>query len=396
MYCNNIIIITILPVLNRIKGRFENTQIRLEHPSVNGIRGIAIIINIGELFYKNETGTEHISKEVRHPTKGNDCSENDLIFEHVNYLPTYAKHTIIINGLQLNSEEFIINKKSTNTCNACGRRNCDGLSVPILKVQSNFKVQIKLKQSEQIQGPKVCLDFEIGKLFGTLSPRQLHLVSKIIHAFQSEELGPNSSSNILRRCDDLELQSKHENDMTKLNTSIYWGEQGSYFYDNMTCDSLSTSMTSSQMSGVSRLQPKFSNMEKSGDILNLYLKASSISFILLEKDILEEEVHKNCCPISDEYINIVNSLFSTFKDCDEHLKPLSTCTHNHLYLQLYSLSADIAQQRIRNSLNMKVSASVTKVNAFEVIDGEMNSLIHFSREVNEIYLYLLFILCIFT
>lgn len=93
-------------VLNRVKARLFNTEIRIEYLPPGSDCGIALIVKIDRIKYKNEAGDD--------PQERNDTSEEDSNAQQQQskqkalLISTHATHNICMEGITFYTEEFRI------------------------------------------------------------------------------------------------------------------------------------------------------------------------------------------------------------------------------------------------------------------------------------------------
>lgn len=96
-------------VLNRIKIRLKNTVIRMEYSPNGDDRGIAIIMKIDKLEYKNEAGGDPPDKPANAPDVDDD--ENG---PKTYLIPVYSTHQLLIENVTFYMEEYRIYKPNMN------------------------------------------------------------------------------------------------------------------------------------------------------------------------------------------------------------------------------------------------------------------------------------------
>lgn len=91
-----------ISVLNRIKVRLNDTEIRLDYFTVENERGITLIAKIKRLDYKNEAGGDPPDKP---PNAPEDSTENGPAAYSV---PVYSTHQLMMENVTFYMEEFRI------------------------------------------------------------------------------------------------------------------------------------------------------------------------------------------------------------------------------------------------------------------------------------------------
>uniref|UniRef100_A0A182PNM0 Autophagy-related protein 2 n=1 Tax=Anopheles epiroticus TaxID=199890 RepID=A0A182PNM0_9DIPT len=112
-------------VLNRIKAKFLDTEVRIEYLSPEGDRGVAVIVKIKSIDYQNEAGNDPPDRTPKSSTSsssGSDVSDHTVTGgsggsggggrqqqQQKSFLiATHATHHITIEGITFYTEEFRI------------------------------------------------------------------------------------------------------------------------------------------------------------------------------------------------------------------------------------------------------------------------------------------------
>ncbi|KYQ51543.1 Autophagy-related protein 2 like protein A [Trachymyrmex zeteki] len=212
---------TIDSILSRVKVRFIDTVIRLEHVPLNSSTGVAIEVWIQNLEYSDEAGLDpsNTSLDPNESTKGYIIS-------------AFSTKRFYMEGVTFHTDEFPSHARTfsrsmlASTCSTPDSKNSDSLftsaqmsptqsilhtppdgnavnnsneSNPIMfaKLAGRQEVRLKMKQGEGISGPKVELEITLGSLTLFLSPRQLHALLELAHGLASPDL--EDVSNVVPR-----------------------------------------------------------------------------------------------------------------------------------------------------------------------------------------------------
>uniref|UniRef100_A0A182K4W6 Autophagy-related protein 2 n=1 Tax=Anopheles christyi TaxID=43041 RepID=A0A182K4W6_9DIPT len=110
-------------VLNRIKAKLFDTEVRIEYLSPQGDRGVAVIVKIKSIDYQNEAGNDPPDRTSKTSTSssssGSDVSDHTVTGgsgggrqqQQKSFLiATHATHHITIEGITFYTEEFRIDK----------------------------------------------------------------------------------------------------------------------------------------------------------------------------------------------------------------------------------------------------------------------------------------------
>ncbi|XP_049276708.1 autophagy-related protein 2 homolog A isoform X1 [Anopheles funestus] len=111
-------------VLNRIKAKLYDSEIRIEYLSPEGDRGVAVIVKIKSIDYQNEAGNDPPDRSPKASTSsssGSDVSDHTITGgsrhqqqQQKSFLiATHATHHITIEGITFYTEEFRIDNPRT-------------------------------------------------------------------------------------------------------------------------------------------------------------------------------------------------------------------------------------------------------------------------------------------
>nr|XP_012226127.1 PREDICTED: autophagy-related protein 2 homolog B isoform X1 [Linepithema humile] len=202
---------TIDSILCRVKVRFIDTVIRLEHVPLNSSTGVAVEVSIQNLEYSDEAGL--------------DPSNTSLDPESAKgyIVSAFSTKRFYMEGVTFHTDEFPSRARTfsrnvvASTCSTPDSKNSDSLftsaqmsptqstlhtplegnaanspneSNPIMfaKLAGRQEVRLKMKQGEGVSGPKVELEINLGSLTLFLSPRQLHVLLELSHGLASPDL----------------------------------------------------------------------------------------------------------------------------------------------------------------------------------------------------------------
>nr|XP_014094904.1 autophagy-related protein 2 homolog A [Bactrocera oleae] len=388
---------TIDNILNRIKATFKNTFIQLEYHSSDSSKAISLRFNINELIYENVTGCMHEQRYENTPRlQSNNLGEAD---ENKYLLPMFAKHNISICGLTLSTEELkTMSESSIYDNNKDYSQSC---AIPIMEIRDEIHFRIKMKQSENINGPKIIIDIEIGSIYTLITPRQIHLILKLIDAFQSDTCDK-------QEVDYYEEKPYHDNYIyQKSNETVELGnwidcETGPSVGDplpRINLDRLkdlsrgysppSSSISSSTtLTGLSKWQRKTSSLEYSGDILSYSVKVSAFVSIILLEDVLVETESNNQSPLNK---TSEQNMIDFSKEFFDHLHQLYdkkidsvtlTCGKNHMFISISPIVCEGSQHRIKQLILSKINFAAQKIDLYEVLNEKPSELIIFDRTEN--------------
>ncbi|KAH0569025.1 autophagy-related protein 2 homolog B [Cotesia glomerata] len=204
---------TIDSILCRVRVRFIDTVIRLEHVPLDSTTGVAIEMCIKNLEYSDEAGSDpsNVNLDANQPSKGYIVS-------------AFTTKRFYLEGVTFHTDEFPSRARTfsrsvmtTSRGSTPDSKNSDGQfssaqisptqhniptppernlintlsqSNPIMcaKITGRQEIRLKLKQGEGILGPKVELEVTLGSFISFLSPRQVHVLMELGHGLASPDL----------------------------------------------------------------------------------------------------------------------------------------------------------------------------------------------------------------
>ncbi|XP_034941345.1 autophagy-related protein 2 homolog B [Chelonus insularis] len=341
---------TIDSILCRVRVRFLDTVIRLEHVPLDSATGVAIEMCIKNLEYSDEAGSDpsNVNLDANQPTKGYVVS-------------AFTTKRFYLEGVTFHTDEFPSRARTfsrsvmtTSRGSTPDSKNSDGQfssaqispsqnmptppernfintlsqSNPILcaKLTGRQEIRLKLKQGEGVLGPKVELEVTFGSFISFLSPRQVHVLIELGHGLASPDLEdisnvaprtcaekPMGSSDFSKVERELmhQLHSVHSFRTTDLRHTQGWSTASIDESDNeeeflsMKLPGMSDSMTTNNLSmdgsiSASSISSRssISNITKphkrrlsadtdpTAETSQFHVRVSSIAVILLHEDIL--------------------------------------------------------------------------------------------------------------
>ncbi|XP_031784416.1 autophagy-related protein 2 homolog A [Nasonia vitripennis] len=202
---------TIDSILCRVKIRFFDTVIRLEHVPLDSATGVAMEIHIQNLEYSDEAGSD----------PSHTLDPNQSVKGYV--VSAFTTKRFYLEGVTIHTDEFPSRartfSKSVMTMSRGSTpdsKNSDGQfssaqisptqnmqtppeksiinnlneSNPIIvaKLSGRQEIRLKVKQGESVVGPKVELSVTLGSLTLFLSPRQAHVLLELTHGLASPDM----------------------------------------------------------------------------------------------------------------------------------------------------------------------------------------------------------------
>lgn len=169
-------------ILTRVKVKFIDTCIRLEHLPKEGKNGIAVEIKLKSVEYCDETSCEWGAGASSCPENAQKSPSSFSIKKfHCDGITFYTDEFPVEN--RTFSRSIIIEDEKIN-------KSSDKIKVtsePILigMLSGSGVVRVKLKLDPTSHDPKVDLEFTLGSFTFFLSPRQLYLLVEIVQSLVS-------------------------------------------------------------------------------------------------------------------------------------------------------------------------------------------------------------------
>ncbi|XP_068148275.1 autophagy-related protein 2 homolog A [Drosophila tropicalis] len=440
---------TIDNVLNRINAKLTNTTLNIEYVLPNSARKLIISFKANHLDYKNKTGYEQPSRSSsasdnprnRHRNHSNSDDDNgdgghrddshdeydddddgrnvEPDDNHFNALPMIAKHNLVIKGLSIHTSETI---DYDDDC--CPTRY--GQLCKIVEFNGSQNIQISIKQTENIIGPKINLEIILDDIFFMLTPRQIHLFIEFSKGFTKER----PKDQLMKKCRTIKPQPQsHQapneypnSKMTGiLGQNVEWSSEAhlddysTYSTYNKTsamstatsrntygtrggrkmCESIASS-SNSMLTSCTNAQTEIGYAETSGEILKFKIQISQIYGLALHNDILitttaniddyriifDPSSYDRYVDIADNYFLSTSSSSATGQIVTDHTKRLPLQNQNYLFVKASPIIINGNQQRYCQELTSKTTLSATMVDLCEVLDNQMDHLILFDRRKN--------------
>ncbi|KAM3960547.1 LOW QUALITY PROTEIN: autophagy-related protein 2 homolog A-like [Aphomia sociella] len=232
-------------ILSRVKVKFVNTRIRLEHVPKNGDRGIALDIHIEKIDYFDEAGEEP-KPEVTDPEKPKTYIESSYTNKKIKFegvtlytdefpskLRTMARSLIMeksnssqidksdssqIDTTEVNfqstlSDVFYETKSVISTIESEPVKEVDTETIdqtelrdpspeersnqpePLLfaKLNGEQELALKMRHFEEADGPKIEVKMLLGSFLVFITPRQLHTLIELVEAINQPHLEDTSN-----------------------------------------------------------------------------------------------------------------------------------------------------------------------------------------------------------
>ncbi|RZF47432.1 hypothetical protein LSTR_LSTR007359 [Laodelphax striatellus] len=181
-------------ILTRVKVKFTDALLRVEYMHKDSRTGVGLEIRVRNIDYCDEAG---FNMDAANVPEGERVLQNSA----------FSASKFHCEGVTIYTDEFPADSRTMsrslikpNEDEMTGSQN-DPKSLknepinPVLfgKLNGRQEVRIKLKQGENIQGPKVEFELNLGSLTVFSSPRQIHLLMELMAGFASPSTQDNSN-----------------------------------------------------------------------------------------------------------------------------------------------------------------------------------------------------------
>ncbi|XP_063895892.1 autophagy-related protein 2 homolog A [Helicoverpa armigera] len=448
-------------ILSRVKVKFENTKIRIEHVPKNGDRGIALEVHIKNIDYFDEAGSEP-SPDVTDPDKPKtyivatytnkkikfdgvtfytdefpsklrtmarslimeksvssqaDKADSQVETPELNYQSTlsdvfYETRSVISTIESDPVKEIIAEAKSRAESREMTPDEKLNHPDPILfaKLTGQQELSLKLKHTEEVEGPKVEVKMLFGSFIVFITPRQLHTLLELVDALNQPHL--EDTSNIPLRPSGMNMQCKpmRQADFQMIEAQLLgnlerqhskpvggmYGWSGPSYEDseaenerflpmasqgNQMSESFSSSVSSMSTSMSSSVNmptaaPRIKRNKKvphidgdpTAEVSHVSLRIASVSCVLLHKDILVPTMIGSDCisptsatkmqEVADKFYNSLDpfSVVDDFTAANEALD--RTTGKNHLRLLTSEISLDGSEKVTSTGSQTMCEASI--------------------------------------
>ncbi|KAH8268782.1 hypothetical protein KR018_006644 [Drosophila ironensis] len=392
---------TIDNVLNRIRAKLTNTTLNIEYLLPQTDRKLVLSFQARHVEYVNKTGYELPASSSPHDPDADAEEENDSDPNSTfNALPMIAKHNLVIEGLSLHTSEALDvmdhRLEPTHYEQLC----------KIVELKGAQNIQINVKQTENIVGPKVSLELSLDDIYFMLTPRQIHLLIELSKGFNAggnvgQQERPKKQGRSLKSHAGSEFQAPHQQPtrMTGIlgqnadwSTGLNDPEPSEYSgYGNVPKSlyarsrKMSESTNSMATSCTNTLQQELGYTEKSGEILKFKVQISKLYGVALHNDILVQNTANidSWSTVFDHasyerYTETARGFFvGTLLDNN-----LPLAEQQYLLLRAAPILVSGSQQRYFQELTSRTTLSATAVDLCEILDGVTEHLLQFDRARN--------------
>lgn len=287
-------------------------------------------------------------------------------------------------------------------------------ALQIARFHGAMDLRITMKQTTNVQGPKVQLELQLGAVNLFLTPRQLHALIYLSNIFLAEQTAKEDKSGDARADDFDDESDAHDKQFNAMSGNL--GLNAGWSSDPMSdvpsqmsvktvemdsikgSNSMSNSMTSfasgytqttirNRRRGVIEVDPN-------ADILRLNIRIACCAIILLQEDILVETASETESPLNEDSVSKLNALSNHFfetvdhisvnsgaKDLNQIVKLLDDgCKKNHLRLVMAPIIIEGEEQRNDSGILLRLSLSIPRSDIREILKDVSVPLLEFHRD----------------
>ncbi|XP_072387744.1 autophagy-related protein 2 homolog A isoform X1 [Diabrotica undecimpunctata] len=372
---------TIDSILSRVKVKFIDTVFQIEHVPKQSTTGVGIVINIDLIEYSDEAGNDPSTEENLDQTNQDSkkayvvnsyTTKNFIItgitFSTVEFFSkarTFSRSVLTQSHLEAENDSLVTVIESSNIGSDFSLptpQNEENEGVPkeeeeeeevneekdteksfngqrnVIKfgyISGTQEIRVKLKQSENLTGPKVSIDVMLGSFIVFLSPRQFHVLLELADGLSKPDTVDKSNVAPRSQCTSkpmtvldyqrveqelqYQLQSLSELQIAGLQAAQGWSSAP---LDDNTADdnflpmkntvsgmfdstlsgissSMESSMNSSMISSMTdhthRTRRLTNNVDSdpTAEISNFQIRIASVAVILLLEDLLFQPVERD-------------------------------------------------------------------------------------------------------
>ncbi|XP_056630005.1 autophagy-related protein 2 homolog A [Diorhabda sublineata] len=224
---------TIDSILSRVKVKFVDTVLQIEHVPKNSTTGVGVLMNIDLIEYSDEAGSDPSTDEATNTTQDQKKAYMENTFttkifsitgvtlstvEFSSKARTFSKSLFVQSQFETENDSLVTVIESSN-------RAKDSLMdtekvnvkdvfkkveqcvddhrhvIKFAKITDKQQVKVRLKQSEDTEGPKVSIDVLFGSFIIFLSPRQFHVLIEVIDGLSKPDTVDTSNVVPRRKCE---------------------------------------------------------------------------------------------------------------------------------------------------------------------------------------------------
>ncbi|CAG9820878.1 unnamed protein product [Phaedon cochleariae] len=450
---------TIDSILSRVKVKFIDTVFQIEHVPKDSSTGVGLVFEIGIIEYFDEACNDPTNEEATKLT--NQDSQKAY------FVQSYTTKKFIIQGVTLSTVEFSSkartfsrsvllsqsqhdqeNDSLISVLEKCNPSENDTLENPEeckVQKQTNFEAQpnlsehrhvikfghlsstqevrVRLKQSENLNGPKVSIDVNFGSFIVFLSPRQFHLLIEVANGLASPDIEDTSNVAPRTKCaskpmsglDFQRVEQELQNHLQPLSNLHLTGLQGTEGWSTAALDesdteenflpmkntvsamydsslsgvyssmesSVSSSMASSVTEHTNRTRRRLNNLDSdpTAEISHFQIRFASLALILLHEDLLiqpvesgqllvSSSVHQMQQTVEKFFSNLGHFVLTAYGNKDfENAKDIfnKACSLNHLRLLAAPIQIEGDEKTTNSAFSVSGHLTASKLEVFECL-----------------------------
>lgn len=226
---------TIDSVLTRIRIKFIDTIIQIEHVPKDSLTGVAVQIRIGTIEYLDEAGSDptaadepllqdqgkafivssfttkrlHLDNVTFHtvefPSAARTFNRSFAVEKQQNrdvfdYMRPNRDMDSIDKLDNFDTSDLKHNDREAMDATEINERNSYRHEIIFGKLMGKQEIRIRLKQSENVTGSKVSMEVNLGGLLLFLTPRQVHILLDLANGISSPHIEDNSNIPPKQKC----------------------------------------------------------------------------------------------------------------------------------------------------------------------------------------------------
>ncbi|CAG9863843.1 unnamed protein product [Phyllotreta striolata] len=432
---------TIDSILSRVKVKFVDTVFQVEHVPKLSCTGVGIVINIDLIDYSDEAGNDPSSDEtdpeskkafVVHSFTTRNLTVTGVTLSTVEFSSkarTFSRSVLVHSQQETEHDSLVTvienspiaddSRKSTpEEPESLDDLNGHRYVIKFGQISGTQEIRVKLKQSENVVGPKVSIDVTLGSFIIFLSPRQFHLLLQLADGLSKPDTVDNSNVAPRTHCankpmtvlDYQRVEQELQNQIQSLSNFQIAGLQAAQGWSSPNLDdsgaeetflplknavsglydsslsgissSLESSVTSSMVSSMtdhsqkSRRKISSVDADPSAEISHFQIRVASLAAVLLLEDVLFQPVDKTRILATSgvqKMQQIVGDFFGKlghfahgcrdFRDTRETFD--EACSRNHLKLLAAPIQIEGDEKTTCSAFSVTSQLSAAKMEVYE-------------------------------
>ncbi|KAG5882217.1 hypothetical protein JTB14_024728 [Gonioctena quinquepunctata] len=426
---------TIDSVLSRVKVKFIDTIFQVEHVPKDSCTGVGIVINMNLIEYSDEAGNDPSTEEATELTNQDTkkayfvqsfMTKNHSLVNENDSLVTMLEKSKVNEDTEVSDGDDGDKTPVGEVPEKTDERESLNAHRHVIKfghLSSRQEIRVRMKHSENLSGPKVSIEVNLGSFIVFLSPRQFHLLIELANGLASPDI--EDTSNVLPRTkyttkpmttldyqrveQALQQQIQPLSSLTGIQATQGWSTAAldesdtedtflpmknvvSGMYDS-TLSGISSSMDSSVSSSMEssateqshRTRRRFNNIDSdpSAEISHFQIRLASLALVLLHEDLLIQPVESDQILVlssvqqmqqtSHEFFdNLGHFVLTAYgnKDFDNAKEVFNkACSLNHLRLLAAPLQIEGDEKTTNSAFSITGQLTAAKLELYECLFG---------------------------